>query len=99
MKASLKAYMNTLKAETMPPFPKKVMDFYTADYKSWSELETKLKDKDYRAQASAAARGVPGRNGPSTRPRRHEICGTVSRVPSTTGPRRATWRSSSRSAS
>jgi hypothetical protein len=50
MKASLKAYMNTLKAETMPPFPKKVMDFYTADYKSWSELETKLKDKDYRAK-------------------------------------------------
>ena len=30
MKASLKAYMNTLKAETMPPFPKKVMDFYMA---------------------------------------------------------------------
>lgn len=50
MKSSLKAYMNTLKAETMPPFPKKVMDFYTADYKSWSELETKLKDKDYRAK-------------------------------------------------
>lgn len=51
MKSSLKAYMNTLKAESMPPFPKKVMEFYAADdYKSWSELETKLKDKDYRAK-------------------------------------------------
>ncbi|MCI0680822.1 MAG: hypothetical protein L0Y71_01850 [Gemmataceae bacterium] len=51
MKASLKAYMNTLRADTLPPFPRKVMDFYRADdYKTWSELETKLKDKDYRAK-------------------------------------------------
>ncbi len=48
MKASLKEYMATLKAEAMPPFQKKVMDFYTADYKSWGELETKLKDKTYQ---------------------------------------------------
>ena len=50
MKSSLKAYMATLKAEVMPPFPKKVMDFYSADYKSWSELETRLKDQAYRAK-------------------------------------------------
>lgn len=48
MKASLKEYMKTLKLEALPPFPKKVMDFYTADYKSWSELEKKLKDKTYQ---------------------------------------------------
>lgn len=48
MKESLKAYMNTLKAESMPPFSKKIMDFYRADYKSWSELEGKLKDKKFR---------------------------------------------------
>ena len=48
MKESLKAYMNTLKADAMPPFSKKIMEFYLADYKSWSELEGKLKDKKFR---------------------------------------------------
>jgi hypothetical protein len=48
MKESLKAYMSTLKAEALPPFSKKIMDFYRADYKSWSELEGKLKDKSFR---------------------------------------------------
>lgn len=48
MKSSLKAYMATLKPEAMPAFPKKVMDFYTADYKLWSDLEARLKDKAYR---------------------------------------------------
>src|SRR5262249_10904969 len=41
-------YMATLKPEAMPAFPKKVMDFYTADYKLWSDLDKKLKDKTYR---------------------------------------------------
>ncbi len=50
MKESLKDYMKTLRAESLPPFPKKVMDFYKADYKSWSDLEAKAKDKAYRAK-------------------------------------------------
>lgn len=43
MKSSLRAYMSTLRAESMPPFHKKVMDFYTAEYKSWAEMEAMLK--------------------------------------------------------
>jgi hypothetical protein len=43
MKASLKEYMATLRAEAMPPFPKQVMDFYTVGYKSWGDLEAMLK--------------------------------------------------------
>jgi hypothetical protein len=48
LKPSLKAYMATFKPEAMPAFPEKVMEFYTADYKTWGELEASLMKKDYR---------------------------------------------------
>src|SRR5262245_34344105 len=48
LKPSLKAYMATLKSEAMPAFPEKVMEFYTADYKTWGDLEANLKEKTYR---------------------------------------------------
>jgi hypothetical protein len=31
-----------MKAEALPAFPKKIMDFYAADYQTWDELESRV---------------------------------------------------------
>ena len=57
MRAGVKDEMNKLRADALPPLPKKVLDFYEADYPSWAEMEKRVPSGT--RQASVAHRG-PG---------------------------------------
>jgi hypothetical protein len=54
MKPELKTYMENMKAETLPAFPKKIMDFYTADYQTWDEVQSRVMKESDRYPLRAA---------------------------------------------
>jgi hypothetical protein len=54
MKPSLKTYMTNMRADTLPPFSRKIMDFYSADYMTWGELENKVKGEPGKYPLRAA---------------------------------------------
>ena len=94
MKASLKAYMNTLKAETMPAFPQEDHGLLQRPTTStWSELEAMVKEG--HREVSAASRGAGSRRRRSTRPRSLDDGGKRATARSTTRPRRVVHAPSS----